>query len=62
MSENIIIIDDILGGGATIQAVHDIIKNNHPEKNIYLWVAYNEGIHSGRFLEQFTGYFIGDEI
>lgn len=62
MEGNVIIVDDILGGGATIQAVYDIIRGARPLSDIYLWVAYNEGIHNSEFLDQFADTFIGDLI
>lgn len=58
----IVLIDDILGGGATVQMLYDIIRKSHPDLDIYLWVQYNEGIHTDEFLSQFKGYYIGDLI
>jgi len=58
----IVLIDDILGGGATVQMLYDIIRKTHPDLDIYLWVQYNEGIHTDEFLSQFKGYYIGDLI
>jgi len=61
--KSIVIVDDILGGGATIQMVIDALPLPlKVTKNLYLWTAYNEGIHRREFLDQFRGYNIGDLI
>lgn len=58
----VVIVDDILGGGATIQMLVDEIKKQGYNGPIYMWVAYNEGIHKSEFLEQFAGYYLGKDI
>lgn len=60
--DNLIIVDDILGGGATVQMLVDKLKSHNKNANIHLWTQYNEGIHSELFLNQFKSYYIGDKI
>jgi hypothetical protein len=60
--KRIVIVDDLLGGGATIQMLVDTIKNQGYKGEVYLWVAYNEGIHKSEFLDQFNGVFIGKTV
>ena len=60
--QGVVIVDDILGGGATIQMCVDKIKESGYTGDIFLWTEWNEGIHPEEFLEQFTGYFIGENI
>ena len=59
---SVVIVDDILGGGATIQMLLDTIKSQGFTGTFHLWVAYNEGIHKPEFLEQFESHFIGNLI
>lgn len=59
---DVVIVDDILGGGATVQKLFDIIHKECPNKKIHLWVSYNEGIHTEEFLNQFDSVYIGEEI
>lgn len=49
----IIIVDDILGGGATVQMLVDKIRASGFDGDLYLWVEYCEGIHKPEFLDQF---------
>ena len=58
----LVIVDDIVGGGATVQMLVDKIKESGYKGEIFLWVQYNEGIHKESFLEQFEGYYIGQDI
>lgn len=58
----VVIVDDILGGGATIQMLVDRIRADGYTNPLYLWVRYNEGIHKPEFLEQFVDTYTGDEI
>ena len=60
--KQVVIVDDILGGGATIQMCVDKIKESGYTGDIFLWTEWNEGIHPEGFLEQFTGYYIGENI
>ena len=60
--DQIIIVDDILGGGATIQMLIDEIIVYNYSSDIHLWVAYNEDIHSEEFLDQFDSCYLGEEI
>lgn len=59
---DIIIVDDILGGGATVQMLVDLIREAGLKNNIHLWVQYNEGIHTYEFLNQFDSYYTGDQV
>lgn len=61
-AKQVIIVDDILGGGATIQMLVDIIRNHGFSGKIHMWVAYNEGFHSAEFLNQFDSHFVGSEV
>ena len=58
----VVIVDDLLGGGATIQMLLDKLRNDGYTGEVFLWVAYNEGIHTTSFLDQFNGCFIGDRV
>ncbi|MBL1322202.1 MAG: hypothetical protein COA63_014255 [Methylophaga sp.] len=58
----IIIVDDILGGGATIQMLINILRKAKFTNDLFLWVEYNEGIHTKEFLKQFADYHIGEII
>jgi hypothetical protein len=61
--EDIVIVDDLLGGGATVQMLVDILKDNGFMGNISLWVRYNEDIHTSDFLcSNFFDWYIGDEV
>ena len=59
---NVVIVDDILGGGATIQACVDRLRELGYEGKLSLWVEWNEGIHKPEFLEQFTHVYLGRNI
>ena len=61
-AKQIIIVDDLLGGGATIQMLVDIIKASGFAGPIHMWVAYNEGFHTQEFLDQFASYNIGETV
>jgi hypothetical protein len=61
-TQAMIIVDDILGGGATIQMCVDTIRESGYTGDIFLWTEWNEGIHSEDFLKQFAGYYIGENI
>lgn len=61
-TEAIVIVDDILGGGATIQMCVDRIKESGYKGDIFLWTEWNEGIHTEDFLKQFAGVYIGENI
>jgi hypothetical protein len=61
-SANIVIVDDILGGGATIQMLYNAIRAGGYTNDIHLWVQYNEGIHPDDFLVQFKSTYIGQKI
>lgn len=61
-AKRIIIVDDLLGGGATVRMLVDHIREKGFEGEILLWVQYNEGIHSDDFLGLFDNYYIGDTI
>jgi len=58
----IIIVDDILGGGATINMLIDEFRLQGFDGEIYMWTAYNEGIHSEDLLRRFSGAYIGGSI
>lgn len=58
----IILVDDLIGGGATVQMLVDIIQDKGYEGELYLWTAYNEGIHDTTLLDQFTAHYIGENI
>jgi hypothetical protein len=58
----VIIVDDLLGGGATVQMLVDTIREQGYEGEVYLWTAYNEGFHTDAFLSQFNGYYVGEEV
>lgn len=60
--KQLVIVDDILGGGATIQMCVDKIRESGYKGAIFLWVEWNEGIHSEEFLKQFAGAYIGENI
>lgn len=61
--DNLVIVDDILGGGATI---YDVVKKLYEANyngKLHLWVRYNEGIHNENELRgNFDSHYIGDEI
>jgi len=59
---DVVIVDDILGAGATVQKLVNTLKKNNFKDEIHLWVRYNEGIHTQEFLDQFKSYYLGDEI
>lgn len=61
-TEAIVIVDDILGGGATIQMCVDRIRESGYKGDIFLWTEWNEGIHTEDFLKQFAGVYIGENI
>lgn len=61
-AKRIVIVDDILGGGATVQMLVDSIRKQGFTGEIALWVQYNEGIHTKDFLSLFNDYYIGDNI
>ena len=61
-TKQIIIVDDLLGGGATIQKLVDIIRRDGFAGPIHMWVAYNEGFHKQEFLDQFESYHIGELV
>jgi hypothetical protein len=59
----IVIVDDLLGGGATVQMLVDIIEDYGFIGDISLWVRYNEGIHVPKFLlSNFNYCYLGDEV
>lgn len=58
----IVIVDDILGGGATVQMLVDTIRDQGFEGEIYLWIQYDEGIAKPEFYEQFEGVYVGQYI
>lgn len=60
--KQIVIVDDLLGGGATIQMLVDIIRGSGFTGKIHMWVAYNEGFHKQEFLDQFDSYHIGVQV
>lgn len=60
--DHYVLVDDILGGGATVQMFYDFLRAKVPDKPISLWVRYNEGIHPPEFLDQFESYYLGDLI
>lgn len=60
--DNVVIVDDILGGGKTVQMLVDIIRGSGYTGKLYLWVQYNEGIHPEDFTGQFDGVYLGDDI
>jgi hypothetical protein len=62
ISNKFIIVDDILGGGATIDMVRDEILKVNPDAEIKIWVEYNEGIHSEDFLNKYNKTYIGDQV
>jgi hypothetical protein len=60
---DIVIVDDLIGGGATVQMLVDILEDNGFGGDISLWVRYNEGIHKPEFLRSnFNDWYIGDEV
>lgn len=61
-TRQVIIVDDILGGGATASLTLEALRETGYTGAVYLWVAYNEGIHTGSFLSQFDSYFLGSKI
>ncbi|MBL1421475.1 MAG: phosphoribosyltransferase [Alphaproteobacteria bacterium] len=61
-NRDFIIVDDILGAGATVKLLVDVIRRAGYTNPIHLWVQYNEGIHSDTFLDQFKSSYIGQEI
>lgn len=56
---NVIIVDDILGGGATVQMLIDNLNERGYKGNYFLWTQYNEAIHSFTFLNQFKSTSLG---
>ena len=60
--KQVVIVDDILGGGATVQMCVDKIRESGYKGDIVLWCEWNEGIHKPEFLSQFKGYYIGESI
>lgn len=60
--KRVVIVDDLVGGGATVQMLVDSLKNQGYKGEIYLWVAYNEGFHSQEFVDQFNGVYLGEEV
>lgn len=58
----VVIVDDILGGGATIQSCVDRLRELGYEGQVSLWVEWNEGIHKPEFLEQFDKAYVGRNI
>ena len=61
-TNDIVIVDDILGGGATIAMLFNLMRDKGYTGNIHLWVEYNEGIHSDTFLDCFDKLYIGKLI
>ncbi|QGH74675.1 hypothetical protein KNU84_gp029 [Bacteriophage DSS3_VP1] len=61
-AHRIILVDDLIGGGATIRMLMDLIKGSGYDGEVYLWTAYNEGIHSQELLDRFDAYYIGTNI
>lgn len=61
-NEELIIVDDILGGGATIQMLVDKLRICGLSNPISMFVAYNEGFHSKGFEGQFSSFHAGDLI
>ena len=59
---DIVIVDDLLGGGATVQMLVGILRKEGYKGGISLWVRYNEGIHKDSFLNQFSKAYLGDEV
>lgn len=61
--DHIVIVDDILGGGATVDMLVDIIEDSNKSfLTLNLWVEYNEGIHKKELLDRFDFYDLGQEI
>lgn len=60
--KRIIIVDDILGGGATVKMLVDNIRDKGYTGPMYLWTEYNEGIHSDELLSEFEHVYIGDTV
>lgn len=60
--KQVVIVDDILGGGATVKMCVDRIRESGYTGPIFLWTEWNEGIHTPEFLELFAGYYIGENI
>lgn len=61
-SSTLVIVDDILGGGATIQQVVDTKSVLEHHGDIGLWVAANEGIHSSKLILHFDKTYIGKTV
>lgn len=60
--KQVVIVDDILGGGATVKMCVDRIRESGYTGPIFLWTEWNEGIHTPEFLDLFAGYYIGENI
>lgn len=60
--KRIVIVDDILGGGATVVGLVKQLRENGFKGDLYLWTAYNEGIHGQDTLRLFRESYIGTNI
>lgn len=58
----LIIVDDILGGGATVDMLLDALDEAGYKGETYLWFAYNEGIYKKELLDRVDGYYLGKEV
>lgn len=61
-TQSIVIVDDLLGGGATVDMLRELIWSSKFKGYINLWTRYNEGIHAHEFLTKFDNSYIGDEV
>jgi len=63
LKKQIVLVDDLIGGGATIYQLVDVIRAAGYEGPLHLWVRYNEGIHDDSKLAAiFENVYIGDSI
>ena len=58
----VVIVDDILGGGATVRMLVESLRKDGFTGEIYLWVRYNEAIHTEDFIDLFKGVYLGDTL
>jgi len=60
--DSVVIVDDLLGGGATVDMLLKLIQDSGWKGYTNLWTRYNEGIHTSVFLSEFDNTYIGDKV
>ena len=62
-NNKIVIVDDILGGGATVQMLVDLLSvGPYASLPLCLYTEYDEGIAPHDFYKQFDRYHTGESI